>query len=348
MDFVTFSIAAPIRMFLGMITSAFPFSVMEVLLTILGICLIYYIVKTVKLTVRGRGRRIKILLKRLLHVGVLALYIWGAFCWMWNAGYFARGFAERNGIVFQGATVEKLTDLTWMFADRANELAPQMRRDADGRFAEDRRETFAASGDIFANIAQEFPELGGRTFRPKPMIYSWLMSRTGYTGIYFALTGEAHINIQAPGHVIPATIVHELAHQLGVFAEDEANFVAIIASIQSDNIVYQYSGYYLGLVYLLNALHNVDRDAWREVHYSFVPELRRDWVDNYEFWQSQRTVDTGVVIIDRVLTAATETLYDAVNTIYDGFLKANDQELGLQSYGACVDLLLAYFLPRAA
>ena len=168
MDFVTFSIAAPIRMFLGMITSAFPFSVMEVLLTILGICLIYYIVKTVKLTVRGRGRRIKILLKRLLHVGVLALYIWGAFCWMWNAGYFARGFAERNGIVFQGATVEKLTDLTWMFADRANELAPQMRRDADGRFAEDRRETFAASGDIFANIAQEFPELGGRTFRPRP------------------------------------------------------------------------------------------------------------------------------------------------------------------------------------
>ena len=346
MDFVTFRIAAPVRMFLGRITSLFPFSVMEVLLTILGIFAIYYIAQTVKAAVRGRGRRVKIILKRLLHITVLALYIWSAFCWMWNTGYFARGFAERNNIVFQGAATSELTDLTWKFLGRANELAPQMRRDSDGRFAENRREMFDAYGDIFANLAQEFPELGGRVVRPKPMIYSWLMSRTGYSGIYFALTGEAHINTQMPGHIIPFTIAHELAHHLGVFAEDEANFVAIIAAISSDNIVYQYSGYYFGLMYLLTALHRVDYNAWQAVRREFAPELYRDWSDNYYFWQSQRTVDTGVTIVDRILTAATETLHETVNNVYDGFLRANNQELGLQSYGACVDLLLAYFMQR--
>jgi len=346
MDFVSLYIAAPVRTFFGMITSPFPFSIMEVSLTVLGLFFIYYIIKSIRLVIHSRGRRLLTLLRRLLHITVAVLYIWGAFCWLWNVGYFARGFAERNGLRFDGATVAELVELTQMFAGRASELAPQMRRDNEGRFAEDRREMLSASDDIFTNIAYEFPELGGRTFRVKPMMYSWLMSRTGYTGIYFALTGEAHVNTQAPGHTIPATIAHELAHQLGVFAEDEANFVAIIAAVSSDNIVFQYSGYYLGLMYLMSAMRDADQYAWLEIYRSLAPEVRRDWNDSYEFWRSQRTVDTGITFVDTILTAVTETLHDTVNAVYDGFLRANDQELGLLSYGACVDLLLIYFRPK--
>ena len=32
---------------------------------------------------------------------------------------------------------------------------------------------------------------------------------------------------------------------------------------------------------------------------------------------------------------------------YDNFLKGNGQVLGIASYGACVDLLITYYLPRA-
>ena len=187
-------------------------------------------------------------------------------------------------------------------------------------------------------------------------MYSWLMSRTGYAGIYFALTGEANINRNMPAFM-PATIAHELAHQRGVFAEDETNFVAIIACITSGNTVYEYSGYLLGLIYLLNAIFDASRtysaagsdawieamDAWIDIQAGFGPELRRDWTDNYEFWASQRTVDTGITIIDTVLTAVTQTVSDAVTAIYDGYLRAQDQELGIRSYGAVVDLLVLYF-----
>ena len=30
-------------------------------------------------------------------------------------------------------------------------------------------------------------------------------------------------------------------------------------------------------------------------------------------------------------------------TVYDSYLKHNDQELGIKSYGACVDLLVEYY-----
>ena len=343
MSWISMRVALPIRGFLGLITSIFPFSLMEVAIAAAIVGTIVYIFKTIKLTVNSRKRRIRVLSKRLLHIAVAALYIWGAFCWLWNTGYFARGFAERNGIEPREVSVYELIALTEMFAARASELAPTMSRDADGRLNEDRRAVFAASGDIFQNIAQEFPELGRKTFRPKPMMFSWLMSRTGYSGIYFALTGEANINSNIPMSTMPATIAHELAHQLGVHAEDEANFVAIIASISSEHPVYVYSGYFFGLIHLMNALHTADPAAWADIFATFSPELRRDWTDNRDFWRAQRTVDTGIGFLDTVLTAVTETAREAVNTFYDGFLRAQNQELGLQSYGACVDLLIVYF-----
>ena len=37
----------------------------------------------------------------------------------------------------------------------------------------------------------------------------------------------------------------------------------------------------------------------------------------------------------------------ASNTVYDSFLKSNGQELGMQSYGACVNLLVHYYIDEA-
>ena len=342
MDWAAACISKPVRGFFGLLSSVYPLSLMEVVCTAAVIWLIYYLVKTVAVTLHRRNKW-KILGKRMLLVAVVALYIWSSFCWLWNSGYHARGFAQRSGFSGGGVAVEDLTFVAGYFAEMANELAPVVKRDEDGNYIEERDDIFDAATSVYVNALNTFPELDGSLYRPKSMLFSWLMSRTGYTGIYFALTGEANINTRMPMSQMPATVAHELAHQLGVFAEDEANFVGITACVISGNPVYEYSGYLSGLSYLLNALASVDSLAWSVVYESLSELVLRDRQESYDYWRSQETVDTGVQLLDNILTVVTETVSDTVDVVYDGYLKSQKQELGLRSYGACVDLLVEYF-----
>ena len=357
MSWVTLRISAPIRGFMANLTSVIPLSITEVLFTAVGIWLIYYIIKTIKAVIRGQNK-LKTLSKQLLFIAVLALYFWSAFSWLWSSGYHAPGFSERNGFYRSGVNADDLIATTSFFAKMANELAPQVARDSEGNFTEPINELFTASTGIYENIAMVYPCLNGTLYRPKPMGYSWVMSRMGYTGMYFALTGEANINTMTPRASLPVTLAHEHAHQLGVHAEDEASFVAILACIKSDNTAFAYSGYLSGLNYLLRAMSQAISRANHEKLYdvgaeimlaqtiildSLAPEVRRDRWNSYEFWLSQRTVNTGIGFLDNALTTVNEVVSDAVDAAYDSFLKSQNQSLGLQSYGACVDLLVEYY-----
>ena len=342
MDWAASRISAPVRRALSLLSSAFPFSLMELICAAAGIWLICYVIRTIVLIIRRRSK-LRILAKRTVTILVTALYAWCLFCWLWNCGYRARGFADKNGFAGGGVSVEYLTAVTRLFAEKSNECSLLVTRDSDGRYSGDRRDFFDVSPLIYQNIAAEFPSLEGKVQRPKSMMFSWLMSRTGYTGVYFALTGESNINVRAPMFLMPATIAHELAHQLGVFAEDEASFVGIMACITSGYTDYEYAGYMIGLMYLRNALYSADYSAWADISGGLRDEVIRDLQDNYDYWESQKTVDTGVTFFDNLLTSVTETVSDTVNTTYDNYLKAQDQHLGIRSYGACVDLLVEYY-----
>ena len=342
MEWASTRVAAPIRGALGFASQIYPLSLMEILVAAAAVWVIFYIARSIMVTARRRGK-LKILAKRLLTLVVVALYAWGLFCWLWNVGYYAPGFAEKNGIVSGGVAAADLAAVTALFARNANEFAPLVKRDADGHFIEDRANFFDESTSIYESMFVEFPCLSGRLYKPKSMLFSWLMSRTGYTGVYFALTGESNVNTNAPLALMPSTVAHELAHQRGVYAEDEANFVGVAACLSSGNPVFEYSGWLMGLIYLCNALSYADYDAWVEITGGLSGEVRRDWEDNNIYWASQRTVDTGIAFLDRLLTSTTGAVSDAVDSIYDTYLRAQNQELGLRSYGACVDLLVEYY-----
>jgi len=353
MDWVVTYISAPMRSFFGLLSSIYPFSLMEVICTAAVIFFIYYIIKSIKDTSRRRGKW-KLLGKRLLPVLVVAFYIWGLFCWLWNSGYHATGFAERYEFSNEGVSRENLIIVTQLFADKANEYSDLVERDREGRYIVPRHEMFAESTGIYRNISREFPCLQGRLYAPNPMIYSWLMSITGYAGMYFALTGESMINTHPPGAFMPVTVAHEHAHQLGIFAEDEANFVAILASIMSENVTFQYAGYMAGLNYLLNALAMPDNpfssgpnEEWFEIISGLSGNVFIDRQESFEFWTSRTNISIGVDFLDRFLTTIAETTNDAVNTVYDNFLKSQNQEFGIRSYGMCVDLLVEYFSDHA-
>lgn len=327
MDWVNTYIAAPYRDAMAKFTSLGPlryFSLAEVLITLLILWVLYYIIKTIIILIT-RPQKLAHLGKRLYVMVVVVLYIFTMYSWSWGTGYHATDLAGKTGLNVSGITTEQLTNVTALFAEKANELSGQVERDADRHVIADTDYNFQMSKGVYANIVKEFPALAGTSYPPKPMMYSKLMSITGFTGVYIALTGETNINVDAPAALIPATIAHEMAHQRGVNSEDEANFAGIAASITSNIPVYEYSGYLSGLIYLTIALDKADPAAANEIMATFNDDVIRDWTDNNEYWKKYES------------PAA-----DAVSVMYDTYLKSNGEELGVSSYGACVDMLASW------
>lgn len=327
MDWVNTYIASVYRDAMSRISSFGPFkyfSLAEILITLIAFWAIFYIIKTIIILIT-RPQRFANLGKRLYVMIVVALYIVAAYSWSWGTGYHSTDLAQKTGLGLNGITTEQLTNVTKIFAEKANELSGQVKRDADRHFIVDTDYDFELSKGIYSNIVNEFPQLSGTSYPPKAMIYSKVMTMIGFTGVYISLTGETNINVDAPAALIPATIAHEMAHQRGINSEDEANFVGIAACITSNITVYEYSGYLDGLIYLTNALNKVDPAATSEIMSTFNDDVIRDWTDNSEYWS-------------RFESPAAE----AVSAMYDGFLKSNGEELGVSSYGACVDMLASW------
>ena len=75
-----------------------------------------------------------------------------------------------------------------------------------------------------------------------------------------------------------------LAEQVGVAAEQEANFVGIRAATTCGDAVYAYSGWLFGYLHLSNAWYSVD-PAGASEHYRTLSEpVRADLAANNEYW----------------------------------------------------------------
>ena len=327
MDRWVSGVMAPVEQALGRICALLPWiSVAEVLTALFLLGSVFWLIRAAVLLARERaaGR----FLRCLLAFASAVLWLWAAVSWMWNAAYYASGVQEKSGLEVRPYSVETLAQVTALFAQQAAEFSTQVERDEEGLFSVSLEEIFGRGPAIYENIVKEFPFLELEpSVRVKPLLCSRLQSILGFTGVYFPFTGEANVNTDAPACMIPATIAHEMAHQRMVASEQEANFVGITAAVLSGDPVFQYSGYLMGLVQLCNALAPVDREAWNAiVQQYFTQEMASDWNANNAYWAE--------------LSSPVE---ETAGQVYDSFLKGNGQKLGMRSYGACVDLLVAYF-----
>jgi len=318
-----FGVMAPVEQRLGRIWAVVPFSMAEAMASIFIVGSLCWLIRAVVRLVRVRAW--KEFMRSLLALAALCLWLLAGLDWLWNAAYYAPGFAQRSGLEPGTCSVEELAGVTRLFAQRAGELSVQVERDEAGHFAVSRQECLKSGVHVYEGLVEEFPFLDIPATRAKPLACSRLQSVLGFTGIYFPFTGEANVNMDAPACLLPATIAHEMAHQRMVAAEEEANFVGIAACITCNDVAFRYSGYLMGLIHLSNALYSADRDAWYEIRVAFPKELVTDWNENNAYWVE---LDSPVE--------------DAAEQAYDSFLKGNDQTMGIRSYGACVDLLVAW------
>lgn len=324
MNALTEGFTDPLRRALGTLCERVPFSVSEGLYVLAALGLLAYLALGVRAVVRSRQKGGTVYALVLGLAAVLAA-VYALFCLLWGANYYADGFADKGGLSPEPVAVEDLERVTRQFAEWVNEYAPAVPRHADGTFAVDRSDILAYAPEVYENLYEEFPFLEMTDVPPKAMYFSRVMSAMGFTGFYFPFTGESNVNVDFPAATLPTTVAHELSHRRGIASEQECNFLAVLACLRCDNDAYRYAGALSGYIYLANALYSVDAERCRAVRETLDARVIADLRASSDYWaQFDGPVDT------------------VSNAVYDGFLKSYGT-IGVKSYGACVDLLTAYF-----
>ena len=330
MSALSYSIVQPLHSILARACSAFSFSVAELLIVVLSAAIIIRIIYGLVRVIRRRSnwRRCYRLFMGLISLG-LALY--ALFSLLWGVYYYGDDFAARSGLSDEPVSTEQLRTVTEYFAALANEYSAKVERDENGLYVCDRDEIIEKSESLFDNIVCDFPCLDGPNVKVKPIFLSRGLSYLDFTGFFSPFTAEANVNTDFPPGLFASTVAHELSHQRGVAKEQEANFTAVLASFANGDADYCYSAALLAYTHLGNALYSADYEAWEEVYDKLDDSIKLDFACNRAYWKQFETPVQSVS-----------------NTVYEGLLYSYDQNLGLKSYGACVDLLVNYYYDAAS
>jgi hypothetical protein len=153
----------------------------------------------------------------------------------------------------------------------------------------------------------------------KPSLYGFFMQYFGIQGYYNPLTGEAQVNRFLPSFMLPFVVVHEMAHQAGIAAEDDANLLAYTISVQSGDPTFQYSAY-------LN--------MWLYNHYRL---RRKDSVLANEIKAQLNDLTLHHIDTLRQIRERYKNEFNTYTTsMYDVYLKLLEQEEGIGSYNEAV------------
>ena len=311
-----------VRRTLAALTGWFPLSLGEWILYLLPTALVAVVLYAV---LRARTSRA---LCRLIS-GVLALVCLLVAMHSLTLGvcYQATTLDERLGFTREDVSAEELRRTALYLSAEANALVDGVTFDEQGSSVMpysldelcDRLNAAYATVDERLGI-QGFPT------RIKAVTSSRFLSYVHILGIYSFYTGEANLNVDYPDYNFPFTSAHEFAHQRGIAREGEANFLAHLVCIASDDVYIRYSGYTNLLIYVLNAYY---RAASGEEYSSLLrqidPRIRGEYAAESRHGEQY---DTAVG--------------DLSSDLNDLYLKANGTE-GSISYGFVVDMAVAYY-----
>lgn len=149
----------------------------------------------------------------------------------------------------------------------------------------------------------------------KPSIFGYLMQNLGIQGYYNPFTGEAQVNRFLPSFMLPFVICHEMAHQAGIAAEDDANLLAYVLGTRVKDTAFNYSSYLNLWLYTNARLRGVDTSAANSFKRMLNPLTRRH-LDTLR--EIRRRYDSDVS--------------DYSSYLYDEYLKLHNQKDGIATY----------------
>lgn len=325
-DFFNRYISQPLRLLYAKLTNFLPFSLAEGLLILLPVLLGFLLWHAVRKRTATR-RHVLVYTAEILSIAVLLLVI---FVWNFGVGYYTSPLDSEDKLDLQRTEVsaQQLYETALILVDKVNTHAAQVQYRYDDfsvmpySHDEMNRKLMAAYKDFCAEY--DFMDTFGS--RVKPIMLSEAMSYTHITGVYSYFTGEANLNVVFPDYSLPYTAAHELAHQRGIARENEANFIAFLVCIRSDDVYLRYSGYLNLYEYVASALYRADPQLYNDARSRLVTPVRQELRAYSAFFDKYRE----------------STVSEVSGAINNSYLQLQGTE-GTRSYGLVVDLAVAYY-----
>ena len=244
-------------------------------------------------------------------------------------GYRGSSIADKMGLDRKDVTADELYSVTLTVTAEIDRLCKKINYYSDGfsvlPYSLDTLSERLSDG--YSDLSDDCNDIKTFSSEVKPLIISPLMTYTHISGIYSFFTGEANLNNNYPGFINVYTSAHEMAHQRGISREDEANFVAFLVCLNTEDDYIKYCAYMNMYEYLSDALYSADRDLWQDAK-NTLPEKARG-----EFFAYS-------VFFDKYRNSTASNISDTLNNAY---LESQGTE-GSKSYGMVVDLAVAYYL----
>ncbi len=297
-----------------------PFSIGDLFYLLIAVLALRWLYKN--------GRRITFEPVRfVLDITATISIVYFVFNILWGLNYYRQPLHKSLDLKTE-YTTEQLISTTHRLIAKSNELHRQLGflDSVKVEIPYSQKEIFDKSINGYKNLEVEYPNL---KYSPKSIKKSgWSLGLTymGYSGYYNPFSGEAQVNNLIKTYKFPVVSCHEQAHQLGYAAENEANFIATLATLANDDPVIQYTGYIFALRYCVNEIARRDIDKYHEIIETINPGILKSYKEMRDFWESYQN--------------PFETISKA---FWDQFLKANNQSKGIMSYSYMVALVVNHF-----
>lgn len=254
----------------------------------------------------------------------LLLIVYVLFNLLWGINYNRAGIAQQLDLKMEEYGAQELKFINGLLVEKVNASKQAL---VTGKAAyPTKQELFSKVELAYAKAEKVYPFLNYQPVSLKPSVWSWVGNYMGFTGYYNPFTGEAQVNTLVPKFLLPFTTCHEVAHQLGYAKENEANFVAYLAAMESADTLLHYSVYLDLFMYSNRNLFATDSVAAKIYGKQLVPEVTDDLKEWKAFNKKHRN-----------------PVEPAFRWIYGVYLEQNQQPTGVFSYDEVTAFIIAYY-----
>lgn len=310
-------ISSLFRILLGWI----PFSIGDLLI-------FYFIFYAIRFTYKLFKTRFKNFINKVLGIIAFFSVIYFCFYLFWGLNYYREPLSKSLGYEKTNYSTEDLERVTIYLIDKLNETQVTITKSdtlkVENPYSNGEMYKLARKG--YDSLAKTYPQFTYRFGTAKSSLMSLIQSYNGTSGYMNPLTGEAQVNSRIPKTSFPTTTCHEMSHQIGYAAENEANFIGFLAALYNDDIYFQYAAYRMATRYSIFELYKRDPDNYKKIYERINKGIIKDFRVSSEFWKQYEN-----------------PFEPLMKKGYNAYLKSNNQSKGVESYNYVVDLLIHYY-----